>query len=89
MSLSASGRTVDETVSQSVVEAVADAEDVAPEDLAPPLYEVIDPDALGRLFTSTGSSSRSSGRVDFTYIGHHVTVRGDGTVSVDETDGPA
>lgn len=66
------------SVTQSVVEAVAEADGVGPEELAPPLYEEIDPDALERIF-ATGPSTR---RVVFTYNGYEVTVRGDGSVSI-------
>ncbi|MXV63899.1 hypothetical protein GS429_17900 [Natronorubrum sp. JWXQ-INN-674] len=66
----------------AIVEAVADREDVAPTELQPPLYDVIDPDALTALFTAAGS--RDSRRVSFTYCGHAVVVDGDGCVFVDD-----
>lgn len=86
MSLTASSTPGAERVSQSVVEAVAAAEGVPPEELSPPLYDVVDPDALGRLFTSTHGADRTDGRVDFSYVGHRITVFGDGTVAVDGGD---
>lgn len=89
MSLAAFGTSTGESVSQSIVEAVAEAEGVAPEELAPPLYEVIDPDALGRLFASTSNADRGDGRVTFRYAGHDVTVESDGAVSVEESDATA
>lgn len=83
-SLMSQEQLVDErSVSQSVVEAVADAEGVAPEDLEPPLYEVIDPEALERVFAPTASGARRDGRIEFVYNGYDVTVRGDGRVSVE------
>jgi hypothetical protein len=69
-------------ISRSVVEAVADAEGVRPEKLRPPLYEVLDPDALERVF-HTSSGRRMDGSVVFEYNGHEVTVFSDGTVTLD------
>lgn len=75
----------DRSVCRSVVEAVAEAEGVEPEELEP-LYEVVDPDALEELFAPTSTTGRMEGRVVFTYDGYEVTVCGDGFVSV-EPDG--
>ncbi|UPV99123.1 hypothetical protein M0R88_11360 [Halorussus gelatinilyticus] len=72
------------TISQSVVEAVAEAEDVDPMELSPPLYEVIDPDALDQVFAASPTNGRMDGQVTFTYNGYEVTVSGDGYVSVEE-----
>ena len=66
-----SGRT-----SESVVMAVAEANDVSPIDLRP-LNDVIDPDALDSLF-QTGTT----GELTFEYEGHHVVVTDDGSVFV-------
>lgn len=44
----------------------------------PPLYEVIDPDALDVLF----SGRETLGVVTFEYAGHDVTVRADQTIDV-------
>lgn len=82
MSQARSGMSRGETVSKTVVEAVSEAEGVQPEELTPPLYEVIDPDALGRLFAATSDGTRRHGTVNFVYRGYEVTVRDDGTVSV-------
>jgi hypothetical protein len=65
--------------SHRVVEALATARDVDPLRLNPPLYEVVDVEALDRL-VKTGVT-----RVTFTYEGHEVRVDGDGTVAVDGT----
>lgn len=65
-------------LSVRVVEAIADAADTDTVDLQPPLYDVIDPAALDRLFTNESDVS-----VTFEYQSHAVTVRGDGTVAVD------
>ena len=54
-----------------VIEAVSEAADVDPLDL-PPLYDVIDPDALNRLcLTATGSAPCT---VRFEYAGHDIEI---------------
>ena len=68
--------------SKAVVEAVAEAEGVNPVELSPPLYEVVDPDALDDLFAPTTVNGRMDGEVRFSYVGYEVTVAGDGYVSV-------
>lgn len=68
----------DESVSQTVVGAVAEATDVDPLALDPPLYEVIDPDALDRLF----DKARSEVQIEFTMAGCQVRVHGAGSVVV-------
>ena len=75
----------DRSVCQSVVEAVAEAEEVRPEEIDP-LYEVVDPDALEELFAPTSTAGRMEGKVVFTYSGYEVTVCGDGYVSVEPGD---
>ncbi|WP_247003280.1 HalOD1 output domain-containing protein [Halosolutus gelatinilyticus] len=65
-------------VSVRVIEAVADASGTDALDLHPPLYSAIDPTALDRLCTGKESVS-----VRFEYLGHTVTVSGEGTVAVD------
>lgn len=60
-----------------VVEAVAEAEGIDPVTLEPPLYDVIDTDALDALFRrSDGTRSDTIGTVEFTYRGHTVVVQG-------------
>jgi len=70
-------------VTQKVVERVAEAEGVAPEELTPPLYDVVDPDALERLFRSTDTADRMNGKVVFPYNGYDVHVAGDGHVALE------
>ncbi|MCW8173364.1 HalOD1 output domain-containing protein [Natrialba swarupiae] len=66
-----------------VVEQVADAEDVTPGSLEPPLNDVVDPTALDRLFEpTTAAGSTRRGRVTFSYCGYDVTVTSDGSVGV-------
>ena len=75
--------TSDTLASLSVVEAVAAAEDVEPVTLEPPLFRVIDPTALDRLFADGHDGrARPSGTVEFEYHGYDVSVRADGTVSL-------
>ncbi|MFB6202232.1 MAG: HalOD1 output domain-containing protein [Halorhabdus sp.] len=67
-----------EPASSRVINAVAQKVDVAPEDLSPPLYDAIDPDALDALVASSSTDLR----VTFEYHGYEVRVTGDGGVSV-------
>lgn len=75
---------VDRSVTERVLEAVAAAEDVSALELTPPLSDVVDPDALERLFASTDTADRALGRIQFSYSGYEVTVAGDGSVRVDD-----
>lgn len=70
-------------VSTRVLEAVAEANGTSPIELSPPLYEVIDPDALNALFRS-GRRSESDLEVTFEYQGLEVTVADDGCIGVDK-----
>jgi hypothetical protein len=84
MSQSVSGETVeDRSTSHRVITAVAEETGKDPTDVGP-LYHVIDPDALDRLFSSTGTNGRSVGYVEFTFAGCDVVVRGGGEVEVTE-----
>lgn len=76
------------TPSRAVVEAVAEAEGVHPEELCPPEYEtlhdVVDPQALDDLFAPKANGiERPLGRVTFECCGYVVTVESDGTVSLE------
>ncbi|QLG62935.1 HalOD1 output domain-containing protein [Halorarum salinum] len=76
------------TPSTRVVEAVAEFRDVDPAEL-PPLYDVVDPDALDALFDSTGtSSSRREGTVEFVYAGIFVRVDASGGVELTSAADP-
>lgn len=77
--------TGDETVSQQVVKAVADAKGVDPLDL-PPLYDSIDPDALDALFSHADSSS-SITELSLQIAGCEVLVRGNGAVTITDPEG--
>ncbi|WP_126663922.1 HalOD1 output domain-containing protein [Haloterrigena salifodinae] len=79
-----SGTTLDyhnDSLSLSVIEALADATDTDPVELEP-LYHVVDPEALDQLFQGT---TPATARVQFSYGEHTVEVRGDGTILVDGT----
>ena len=49
----------------------------------PPLYDVIDPDALEKLFAPTQAGTERHGTVTFQYCGYQVTVNSDRTVDLD------
>ncbi|WP_458208826.1 HalOD1 output domain-containing protein [Haladaptatus sp. NG-SE-30] len=66
-----------ESITAAVVTAVTEANGTKP---ATPLYEVIDPDALEALY------QHGSPEVSFEYIGYHVTVHSDRTVSIADVD---
>jgi len=67
--------------STAVVEAVASFENVDHATL-PPIYEALNPDALNTLFDGRADTVAE---VRFRYRSYHVTVRGDGTVSVHDS----
>lgn len=71
--------TSSERLVQRIVETVADTREIAPSDLSTPLYEAVDPDALGRI---QQSSDESSLRIQFAYEGCAVTIDGTGNVTV-------
>lgn len=75
-------------LSVAVVEAVARAIGVPPNDMATRLYDVVDPDALERVFESRGDERmRVGGRVTFSLGGRLVVVDGaDRRVLVYERD---
>ncbi|ELY69701.1 HalOD1 output domain-containing protein [Natrinema versiforme] len=73
-----------ETAITRIVDAVADREGVAPTALQPPLYDVIDPEALNALVSSVNGDDADSFRVSFEYNGYEITVGGDGDVSVSD-----
>jgi len=67
--------------STAIVEAVSTSADTPAVEL-PPLYEVVDPDALDALF----ADGQAFGVVTFEYAGHDVTVRADGHVGVSQIE---
>lgn len=74
------------TLTERIVAAVANAADCSSREL-PPLYEVIDPDALDRLFAPTYEGGpRSDGRVMFEYAGYEVVIHSPSDVDVSPAD---
>jgi hypothetical protein len=69
-------------ISIDVIEAIADETGTDPLRMDPPLYEVVDTDALDALYESGAAAT-----VEFEYDGHSVTVDGDGSVTVDGAGG--
>lgn len=72
-------------VGTQVVEKIADREGVDPVELAVPLYDVIDADALDLLTNGNPHERpRTPLRIEFTYMGYEVHVDGEGNVRIDE-----
>jgi len=73
----------------AIVEAVAEREDVPPEDL-PPLGTVVDCDALKDLFRHGENQSGGSGvRVQIEYCEYDVEVTGGGSVTLSPVQRPS
>lgn len=86
MSTTTQGETYDgQSTSQRVIAAVAEKTGKDSTEVGP-LYHVIDPDALDRLFSATRGNGRNRGHVEFTFAGCDVVVQGDGEVEVTERD---
>jgi hypothetical protein len=86
MSTILQGDTFEErSTSQRVITAVAEKTGKAPTEVGP-LYHVIDPDALDRLFSATPGNGRNQGHVEFAFAGCDVVVFGDGGVEVTERE---
>lgn len=66
------------SVSRAVIDAVAAAEGTPPTKLTPPLYDVVDPEALDNVF----DGKASLGKVVFNYNSYEVSVEADGYVAV-------
>lgn len=70
------------SLSEAVIDAVADAEGVEPTDLQP-LYDVLDPDALDSLFQPHSHTGRSAqGQITFEYHDYEVYVNENGQVTL-------
>ncbi|WP_135830272.1 HalOD1 output domain-containing protein [Halorussus halobius] len=77
----------DQTLSEGVVAAVADASEADPTRLAP-LARTVDPEALDALFGDRyDGTARADGVVRFSFCGYEVVACGDGWVSVLGADG--
>lgn len=79
-------RTV-ESLSGEVLDRVAACKNTEPTELEPPLYEVIDPDALDEIFTpKRNGRARTGGQVRFTYCGYEIQVTSNGEVRAEPTE---
>jgi hypothetical protein len=73
-----------ERLSIAVIEAVAEFEGTNPTDVRPPLYDIVDPDALDALFGPTRRDAlRADGHVVFDYRDHEITVHSDGRIEIE------
>lgn len=70
---------IDELVSEVAARRGVDLEEL------PSLFEVVDPDALERLVDSAATSDLA---IELPYAGYRITVDGDGTVTLSESNGP-
>lgn len=76
-----------EPVSTRIVDRIAALEGADPVELRPPLYEVIDPEALDALFERPATRVRpESISLEFEYDGYRVSVGEGGGIAVDELD---
>ena len=70
------------TLSETIIEAVADVADVDPTTTLIPLSERVDPDALDALFDGQETRADHSSRVVFYLCGLEVVAHGDGHVRI-------
>ena len=68
---------VSHSPSYRVVEAVAQEEGVSPAELLPPLFSVVDPEALDALAQPAPDSSTGQIEIEFTYLDYAVQVEHD------------
>lgn len=73
--------TSQKSTSLTIVSEVAKREGVPEKELQPPLFEVINPDALDALFTNE-SSTENMVSISFDYAGYRITIDSDQTVTV-------
>lgn len=72
-----------QSVSRAVIDAVAALENIPTAEVTPPLYDVVNPEALEKLF----AGKASVGKVVFNYNGYEVSVEADGYVAVKDHAG--
>jgi hypothetical protein len=68
----------DQSIGVSIIRSVASVSGVDPLSLQPRLYDVVDPDALERLFSSVSNEMR----ITFSFGAYEVTVTGAGDIYV-------
>lgn len=75
----------DESVTTVVSTGVAAITNTPPTELDP-LFEILDPDALNQLFSSTNGPSRGDGRVSFQFNDCTVIVDATGEIAISPTE---
>jgi len=68
------------SLSEQIIREVAAEEGVDPVELTPPLFEVIEPDALDALYTNSDARPE----ITFTWQGYTISTDSEGRVSIDE-----
>ena len=68
--------------SYRVVEAVAQKEGISPSEVSPPLYSVVDPEALDALVQPETDSDTDRIEIRFTYLGYVIRVQNGSEVSI-------
>ncbi|QLD89619.1 hypothetical protein HWV07_11495 [Natronomonas salina] len=72
-----------ESVVVTILSEIAQREGDPPEELSPPLYDVIDPDVLETLFSNPSySASRDTITLEFTYLDYRIAVRGPDDIEI-------
>jgi len=72
-----------EDPSTMILDMISDFEGVDPVELTPPLYSVIEPEALDALFhPATSGMPHTSGYVQFEYRGYKIRVQSDGEIEI-------
>lgn len=80
---------VSHSPSYRVVEAVAQEEGVSPAELLPPLFSVVDPEALDALAQPDADTNTGQIEIAFTYLDYVVQVRNDSEMGVSVQIGDA
>lgn len=75
-----------ESIVVAILTEIAHREGDPPQELTPPLYNVIEPDALEALFrNSRYGESRDTVNLEFTYLDYRVVVRGPDEIEIHDT----
>lgn len=70
----------------AILTKIAEREGDPPAELTPPLYDVIEPDALETLFRKPiYGESRDTVSLEFTYLDYRVVVRGPDDIEIHDT----
>jgi hypothetical protein len=76
------------TPSSQVIEAIARREGISATELSPPLYDVVDTDALDALLSGESTRENGSLRISFEYRGYDVSVESGNVVEVSLRSAP-